>query len=172
MFINAKLHISTEFSQYYAAFRMQEVMTSFYRQAFPQNTLSADQLALTNAKVSRENHTRCTRPTHIFLGNFRGGVFEFGGLKAIHAALSNWLDCFPGVWRGTLLQLTVESGRPVSAHFARRSLPIELKRFLANKPGFWRAAYYCIKTHATIFNVALVKLCLTVKIVIFLKICS
>lgn len=37
---------------------------------------------------------------------------------------------------GLLLQLTFESGSVVSAHFARRCLPIELENFLANNFGF------------------------------------
>lgn len=140
---------------------MQEVEHPF-RQAFPQSTTSADQLT-TNANVSLENYTRCRRPTHIFLGNFRGGVFEFGGLKAIHAALSNWLYCLPGVWIRTLA--TADSWeRPCSVRsLCSTEFADWAQELLGEQNRLWRATPG-VKTQATIFNVALVKLCFTVKI--------
>lgn len=145
---------------------------SLYRQALPQNTTSADQLT-TDANTSLEYYNRCTRPTHIFLCNFRGCVFEFGGLKAIHAALSNWLYCFPGVWMRTLAAADIWEWHRSVRSLCSTVFADWAREFLGEQLRLWRATPV-IKTHATIFNVAPVKLFHSdnYELWIFLKICS
>lgn len=85
--------------------------------------------------------------------------------RAFRVSLSSWLV----LSRGVLLQLTVQVGRAVSVRFALRSWPIErsLPFQAPQNTQLYSRATPGIKTCASFFDLTLVTLVCTMKLIMF-----